>query len=262
MAVEDVNAPETVAALRALRPRLLAVVSFGQFIRREAREIALLGAVNLHYSLLPRWRGAAPVQRALLAGDAEGGVTIQRVTAKLDAGPVLARLPVAILPRDDAPALRARLTAAGAPLLADLVERMLRGETVAEESQDEAAMTLAPSIARAEGDLDFAGEDAAAIDRRVRALEPWPRCRAALVRSDGDPVEVFVREAVPEEGRGRPGEVVAAGADGIRVAARAGVLRVTRLQRAGGRDVDARAFLNGTRDAAGDRFERCAPASR
>jgi methionyl-tRNA formyltransferase len=256
LAVEDVNAEPVLAELRALQPRLLVVVGFGQFLRRPLREIAPLGGVNLHYSLLPRWRGAAPAQRAILAGDVVTGVSVQRVTARLDAGAVLASAEVAVEPRDDSPTLRARLTRAGAPLLADLVARLLRGDPVEEHVQDESLVTVAPSIERAEGDLDFAAEDAPAIDRRVRALEPWPRCRARLERRSGPALEVFVREAWPEAGAGAPGTVVSAGADGVRVAARDGVLRITRLQRAGGRDVDARSFLNGFPVAAGDRFVR------
>jgi methionyl-tRNA formyltransferase len=256
--VEDVNAEDVVGRLRSLAPRLLVVVAFGQYLRKPVREIAPLGGVNLHYSLLPRWGGAAPVQRALLAGDAVTGACVQRVAARLDAGPVLARREVAIGPRDDTLALRARLTAAGAPLLVETATRLLAGETLPEETQDEARVTHAAPVARAEGDLDFAVEDAAALDRRIRALEPWPRCRARLVRA-ADPagaLDVVLREASPEEGSGAPGEVVAAGPDGIRVAARGGVLRITRLQRAGGRDVDARAFLNGLPTGIGDRFER------
>lgn len=258
LAVEDVNADAVVAELRALAPRLLVVVSFGQFIRRTVREIAPLGAINLHYSKLPRWRGAAPVQRAILAGDAVTAAAVQVVTAKLDAGAVLASRDVAIGPRDDTPALRAKLTAVGAPLLVEVAERMLAGQAPRATAQDESVVTLAPSIDRTEGDLDFAREDAAAIDRRVRALEPWPRCRARIVRAAGDAVEVFVRESwsEPSSPSAPPGTVVSAGPDGLRVAAAAGVLRITRLQRAGGRDVDARSFLNGFPTSPGDRFER------
>lgn len=262
IAVEDVNDAAVVERLRARAPRLLVVVAFGQYLRRPVRELAPLGAVNLHYSLLPRWRGAAPVQRALLAGDAVTGACVQRVAARLDAGAVLARREVPILPRDDTPALRARLTSVGAPLLVEAARRLLAGASIPEDVQDETRVTHAAPVAREEGDLDFAAEDAAALDRRIRALEPWPRCRARLVRRGAEALDVVVREAWPAEGAGAPGEVLAAGADGIRVAARGGVLRITRLQRAGGRDVDARAFLNGFPTAAGDRFERCGADAR
>ncbi|MCE9637327.1 MAG: methionyl-tRNA formyltransferase [Planctomycetes bacterium] len=263
LAVEDVNAEPVLAELRALAPRLMVVVSFGQFIRKATREIAPLGAVNLHYSLLPRWRGAAPVQRAILAGDGTTGASVQRVTAKLDAGAVIAAHEIAIDPRDDTPSLRLRLTGVGAPLLVDVVTRLLAGDAVHDHVQDESLVTLAPSIDRAEGDIDFAAEDAATIDRRIRALEPWPRCRARLVRRGGEPVDVFVRAAIafPAAPDAAPGDVVSAGPEGIEVAARAGVLRITRLQRAGGKDMDVRAFLNGVPVAVGDRFERPSSAN-
>src|SRR6185436_17618102 len=101
----DVNAPDAVARIAAASPRLLAVVAFGQILRRAVRDVAPLGGVNLHFSLLPRWRGAAPVQRAILAGDAETGVAVQRIVAKLDAGPVLASASTPIGPRDTTPEL-------------------------------------------------------------------------------------------------------------------------------------------------------------
>ncbi len=233
------------------------VVAFGQMLRRAVRETAPLGGVNLHFSLLPRWRGAAPVQRAILAGDAETGVAVQRLLAKLDAGPVLACSRVAIGPRDTTPALLLRLTEIGAPLLADVVRQLLADAPPAESAQDESLLTYASKIDRAEGDLDFAAEDADALDRRVRAFADAPGCRASLVREGAAPMDVLVREASPEPGRaGAPGRVLAAGADGVVVAAKGGALRITRLQRVGGKDVDVRSFLNGFPIRPGDRFQR------
>jgi methionyl-tRNA formyltransferase len=253
----DVNAPDALAAIAAAAPRLLVVVAFGQILRRAARESAPLGGVNLHFSLLPRWRGAAPVQRAILAGDAETGVAVQRVAARLDAGAVLASAATPIGPRDTTPALMSRLAETGAPLLAGVVERLVAGDAPPETAQDEALVTVAAKIARDEGDLDFASEDAAALDRRVRALGDAPGCRASILRAGAAPVDVLVREASPEpEGGADPGRVLAASAAGIVVAARSGALRIARLQRAGGRDVDARAFVNGCPIREGDRFVR------
>jgi len=256
LATADVNAPEAVARLRAARPRLLVVVAFGQILRRAVREVAPLGVVNLHFSLLPRWRGAAPVQRAILAGDRVTGVCLQRLVARLDAGPVLASREVVIGPRDDTPALHDRLTVVGAALLHEVVERVLAGDPPPERPQDESRATYAPRVEREEGDLDLGRESAEEADRRVRALEPWPRCRGLLRRADGAGTEVVVREARPEpRGSGTaPCTVLAADAAGLVVAAREGALRVTRLQRAGGRPLDAAAFLNGWPVAAGDQL--------
>ena len=253
----DVNAPEIAAVIAAAAPRLLVVVAFGQILRRAVRETAPLGGVNLHFSLLPRWRGAAPVQRAILAGDAETGVAVQRVAAKLDAGPVLAMARTPIGPRDTTRELMSRLVEIGAPLVAGVVERLLAGEAVVERTQDEALVTHAAKIAREEGDLDFAAQDAEVLDRRVRAFGDAPGCRATLVRAGAAPVEVLVREASPEAADAADtGRVLAASADGIVVAAKSGALRITRLQRAGGKDVDVRSFLNGFPVRPGDRFAR------
>jgi methionyl-tRNA formyltransferase len=251
----DVNAPESVARIAAAAPRLLVVVAFGQILRRAVREVAPLGGINLHFSLLPRWRGAAPVQRAILAGDAETGVCVQRIVAKLDAGPVLAESRTPIGPRETTSALMRRLTEIGAPLLVDVVVRLLAGETPDESPQDESNVVYAAKIGRADGELDFAAEDAASLDRRIRAFGDAPGCRALLVRDVAAPMEILVRDAVPETAESsEPGRVLAASAEGIVVAAAAGALRITRLQRAGGKDVDARAFLNGCPVRAGDRF--------
>jgi methionyl-tRNA formyltransferase len=253
----DVNAPEVLAVIRAAAPRLCVVVAFGQILRRDVREAAPLGGVNLHFSLLPRWRGAAPVQRAILAGDAETGVAVQRVAAKLDSGPVLAVLRTALGPRETTPALMTRLAEIGAPLLADVARRLLAEEAVPETAQDEALVTVAAKIARDEGDLDFAAEDAPALDRRIRAFGEAPGCRATIVRAGAPPVDVLVRDATPEaQADPDPGRVLAASPDGIVVAAKSGALRIARLQRAGGKDVDVRSFLNGFPVRAGDRFAR------
>jgi methionyl-tRNA formyltransferase len=148
-----------------------------------------------------------------------------------------------------------RLTEIGAPLLVDVVVRLLAGETPDESPQDESNVVYAAKIGRADGELDFAAEDAASLDRRIRAFGDAPGCRALLVRDVAAPMEILVRDAVPETAESsEPGRVLAASADGIVVAAAAGALRITRLQRVGGKDVDARAFLNGCPIRAGDRF--------
>lgn len=258
----DVNAPDALERIAAAAPRLLVVVAFGQILKRAVRESAPLGAVNLHFSLLPRWRGAAPAQRAILAGDEETGVCVQRLWAKLDAGPVLVEARETIGPRDTTASLLARLTATGAPLLAETARRLLAGEALPERVQDEALVTYAAKVAPDEGDLDFAAEDAAALDRRVRAMGDAPGCRAAIVRAGAAPLVVLVREAMPDAAAtgASPGTVLAAG-EAVVVASRAGALRVTRLQREGGKPLAARDFLNGVPVRPGDRLERVVRAT-
>jgi methionyl-tRNA formyltransferase len=250
-----VSAPEPLATLAEHRPDLLVVVSFGQILSQAVLDLPALGALNLHFSLLPRWRGAAPVQRAILAGDVETGVAVQRMVLRLDAGAVLAELREPIGPRDTTPEVRARLGEAGSGLLLETARAVLAGSPPPAREQDESLVTLAPRIRPEEGLLDFAAEDGAALDRRVRALQPWPGCRTRIERAAGKPVDVLVRAALPEPGAaGAAGSVLAADAEGLVVAARSGALRVTRVQRAGKGEVDVRAFLNGVPVRPGDRF--------
>lgn len=252
---DDVNAGPALAAIREEAPRLLIVVSFGQFLRRPVRESAPLGGINLHYSLLPRWRGAAPVQRAIEAGDAETGACVQRVSMKLDEGDVLAETRIAIAADDDTASLRAKLTAAGAPLLVNTARRLLQSPHMPAREQDDALATWARPVAKSEGDLDVATTDAALCARRVRAFEPWPRCRVRVQCADGRSETLTIRaaRAEPSASGAPPGTVVSADATAIRIACAEGVLALIRVQRPGGKDLAAEAFLNGFRVAAGDR---------
>jgi methionyl-tRNA formyltransferase len=167
---ERIRAPEVVEVLRRLAPDVLVVVAYGQIIPPSVLAIPRLGVINVHASLLPRHRGAAPVTHAILAGDRETGVTIMRMDEQLDHGPILASSATAIGEREDASALTARLAQMGAELLVEVVERLdgLKGLP-----QDDAAATVAPRLRKEDGELDW---DAGAleIDRRVRGLQPWP----------------------------------------------------------------------------------------
>lgn len=255
LATRDVNADPACAAIEAASPSLLVVVAFGQILRGRVLGAAPLGALNLHFSLLPRWRGAAPVQRAILAGDPETGVAVQRVVAALDAGPVLAERRTPIGPRDDTPTLFDRLTDIGAPLLAETAQAVLAGTVGPGIEQDESVVTYAAKIGRDEGGLDPVAQDAATMGRVIRAFGARPGCTALLRRAEGSTCPVRIHEAAVLEGEGgRPGTVVAVDRDGIVVSARGGRLRITRLQRVGGRVLDAAAFRNGFPVAPGDRM--------
>jgi methionyl-tRNA formyltransferase len=167
---ERIKAPEVAEQLRGLVPDLLVVVAYGQIIPASTLSIPRLGAVNVHASLLPRHRGAAPVAHAILAGDRETGVTIMRMDEKLDHGPILAVRKTAIGEREDAAALTARLAVMGAELLVETLERL---EQITPVEQDHARATLAPRLRRDDGELDW-NMEAGEIDRRVRGLQPWP----------------------------------------------------------------------------------------
>ena len=167
---ERVREPEAVERIRRLSPDLLVVVAYGQIIPRSVLDIPRLGAVNVHASLLPRHRGAAPVAAAILAGDSETGVTIMRMDEQLDHGPILATRSLEIGVNEDAVALTSRLAALGAELLVETLERFEERKAV---EQDHWAATVARRLSREDGELEWK-MGALQIDRRVRALQPWP----------------------------------------------------------------------------------------
>ena len=260
---DDVNDPGAVGAIHARRPDLLVVVAFGQILRREILSLPRLGALNLHFSLLPRWRGAAPVQRCVEAGDETTGVTVQRIVARLDAGPVVARREEEIRPGERAGELEERLADLGAALLADVVGHTLEtGVLIEGKPQKEREATRAPKIGKEEGDADFSLEPDAFV-RRARALHPWPLVRASIRGGAGRKDTVTIHRAATGRAAagGKPaGTVLSAAKDGIVVACGKGSVVLLGLQRPGGKVLDAGAFLNGFPVAAGDRFGPPAPA--
>lgn len=167
---EKIRDPEAAGRLRAVEPDLLVVVAYGQIIPLSVLSIPTRGAINVHASLLPRHRGAAPIARAIIAGDGETGVTIMRMDEQLDHGPILATRSTPIGGEEDAMALTSRLADMGAELL---VETLARLDQIAPEEQDHTLATLAPRLDREDGELDWSA-DVREIDRRVRGLQPWP----------------------------------------------------------------------------------------
>ncbi|MBI2132678.1 MAG: methionyl-tRNA formyltransferase [Candidatus Tectomicrobia bacterium] len=239
-------------------PDAVAVAAYGQILSRKFLAVPRLGAFNLHPSLLPRWRGAAPIQRALLAGDRETGACVIRLVHELDAGPVLARLSLPIGPRDTAEDLHGRLAAAGGPLLVEALLRLERGEAE-EEPQPEGGVTYAAKLAKEEAPLDWslaAGE----LDRRVRGLRPWPVAETAWPGLAEGAVRIWKAYPLPPEGppEALPGEALGlAGTPegrGLRVRTGGGDLAILELQPPGGRRMEAEAFLRGRPLPAGARL--------
>jgi len=242
------KSPQLVQLLRDLRLDALVVVAYGLILPPAALECPRFGCINIHASLLPRWRGAAPIQRALLAGDAATGVTIMRMEAGLDTGPMLAMQALDIGARDTAKSLHDRLAALGAELVCATLAGLADG-AVSAVPQPAEGVTYAEKILKSEALIDWS-QDAVQVGRRVRAFNPWPvaetRLGGAQLRiwdaeiHDSDPAGVEERPAAAV-----PGSVLAATQDGIDVECGRGVLRILRLQLAGRKALAARDFIRG-----------------
>ena len=236
------------ARVAAARPAFLVVAAYGLLLPQWALDIAPGGALNIHASLLPRWRGAAPIQRALLAGDAETGITIMRMDAGLDTGPMLAQERIAISAGDDAQSLHDRLAALGARMIvAALAEAA--AERVRAVPQSAQGVTYARKIEKRETEIDWR-RPASEIERAVRALHPVP---GAMARLRGETIKIW-RAAVRGDA-GDAGTVLAADAAGVLVACGEGALLATELQRAGGKRLAAAEFLRGCAIARGERLQ-------
>ena len=237
------------ATLEAYRPDLLVVVAYGLILSRKVLAIPRLGCWNVHASLLPRWRGAAPIQRAILAGDTESGVDLMQMEAGLDTGPVLLERRTPIAREDTGGSLHDRLSLLGAEVLAEGLRRTLAGETLVATPQAEAGVMYAHKLEKAEARLDFS-RSALALERQVRAFDPWPVAEAEVA---GEHVRIWSAQAIDQAHHMPPGSVVAAQRDGIDIACGEGVLRVQSLQRAGGKRVSAADYLNARPELRGAR---------
>lgn len=244
---ERIRAGEVVEAILSLRPDALVVAAYGQIIPAVLLDATPLGGINVHGSLLPRWRGASPVAAAILAGDERTGVSIMRMDAGLDTGPVYATRAVDITPTDTTPMLADRLAEHGAALLLDVLEALGAGTAVS-VAQDNSRATHAPRLARHDGAVEWRDVSAVDIDRRVRALQPWPGVTAIL---GGRRVRVLAGtpgQAAPAGAA--PGEVVAIEGEEVVVATVQRVYRVAAVLPPGGRPMSAAAYLRGRRDRA------------
>ncbi|WP_295392062.1 methionyl-tRNA formyltransferase [uncultured Thiodictyon sp.] len=228
-----------VASLVDLGADLMVVVAYGLLLPQRVLAAPRLGCLNVHASLLPRWRGAAPIQRAVLAGDAHSGVCIMGMEAGLDTGPVYHRLSIPLGPQETGGGLHDKLAALGARALLEALPGIADGSRVA-QPQDPALATYAHKLTKEEADIDWT-QPAAAIARLVRAFDPWP---VAQTRFQGEPLRIWSAQVAEPSSTAAPGTVVAADRMGLRVATGAGLLAITRLQPPGKRPMDAADFLN------------------
>jgi len=229
---------EEQARLRALQPDLLVVVAYGLILPKTVIEIPRLGCVNIHASLLPRWRGAAPIQRSVLAGDAETGITLMYIEPRLDSGPMLHKKSTPILPLETAGELHDRLALLGAEALAETLPSLEAG-TARPEVQDETLVTYAAKLEKSEALLDWT-LPALELERRVRAFNPWPVAETAWRETT---LRVWRAEALDEAATLEPGTVLNRDRT-LDVATGQGVLRLLEIQLPGGKRVAAQDFLN------------------
>jgi len=236
------------SALGALAPDLAVVAAYGRILPQALIDLPRLGTINVHGSLLPRWRGAAPVHRAILAGDRETGITIMRLVQALDAGPMLSRVPVSIGENETSAELERRLADLGAALLVETINAIARGP-VQETPQPEDGVTYAHRLERQESAIDWT-RPAADIHNRIRGLQPWPLAVAML---HGRRFALLGSEVVALVPSGHaPGAVVDVSADAIDVATGSGAVRLTRVQLEGKPAMSVRQFVNGHRIVVGD----------
>ena len=231
--------------LRLLAPDVMVVAAYGLILPQAVLDIPRHGCLNIHASLLPRWRGAAPIHRAILAGDAESGVCIMQMQAGLDTGPVLLSDSTPITAQDTSQTLHDKLAVQGAQLIVSALQRL----PLPAVAQPEAGVTYAAKLDKSEAPLDWR-RPAAELDRQIRAFTPFPGTTAVL---DGAPLKVWA--ALPRSESGVPGTVLAADKHGILVACGSGSLLLTELQKAGGKRLPVAQFLAGHGVSAGARFE-------
>ncbi|MHB8622475.1 MAG: methionyl-tRNA formyltransferase [Sulfuricaulis sp.] len=250
----EIHQPEQLAgaenSLRALAPDALVVIAYGALLPASVLAIPRYGCINVHASLLPRWRGAAPIARAIEAGDAVTGISIMQMEAGLDTGPVLAEARIPIQTSDTAQTIHDRLAPLGASTLITTLERLARGEVRSRE-QSSAHACYAKKLRKLESPLDWSAP-ALVLHRKIRAFNPWP---VASTTWQGKILRLWdVGPLAPASAAGTPGTIFQADAAGIRVLTGAGMLTLTRLQAEGGKILSAGEFLNGHLLMAGDRL--------
>ncbi|MCY3782100.1 MAG: methionyl-tRNA formyltransferase [Chloroflexi bacterium] len=235
--------PAAVETLRRFDADVFVVVAFGQILPQSVLDLPRFGTINVHASLLPRWRGAAPIQAAIRAGDAESGVTIMLLDAGLDTGPLLARQAIELSNDETGSSLHDKLSQMGAELLLRTLPKHLSGER-APRAQDDSQATVAPQISKLEGEIDWA-EPAEAIDRHVRAFTPWPGTYTVW---KGEELKIVAGRA--GGGMAAPGRVVETGGT-VAIGTGAGLYLPSELQLPGKKRLNVTDFVNGHRDFVG-----------
>lgn len=240
---QNFKSEEDRQALAALKPDIMIVVAYGLLLPKAVLETPALGCINVHGSILPRWRGAAPIQRAIESGDQETGITIMQMDEGLDTGHMLLKTKCEITAEDTAATLHDKLAEMGPPALLSTLH-MLASDIAEPEKQDDALATYAQKLLKPEAVINWHAP-ADEIHRRVRAFNPFPICNSTLVPADGEPMVVKIHRASLASGNGEAGTLLNTDKSGIEVACGTGSLRITQLQLPGKKPMDAASFING-----------------
>ena len=238
---QSLRDPAAQAELAALAPDLLVVVAYGLILPQAVLDIPRLGCINSHASLLPHWRGAAPIQRAIEAGDSESGVTVMQMEAGLDTGPMLLKVQTPISAEDTGGSLHDRLAALGPQAVVEAIAGLAAGSLVGEVQNDSLA-TYAHKLNKDEARLDWT-RPAVELERLIRAFNPWPICHSSLNET---PLKILAGHLA--DGQGQPGAILAASRDGLTVACGQGALCLTRLQLPGGKALNFADLYNSRRE--------------
>jgi len=237
-----------VEQVKKMAPDLIVVASFGQILPKDLLEVPKFGAINVHSSLLPKYRGASPIAAAILNGDKETGVTVMQIVEKLDSGPILLQRAIPIEPDDTAGTLHDKLAKLGAELLKEAIDLIKAGK-LKPVGQDDSQAVYAPMLKKEQGRIDWK-ESAEIIHRKIRAFNPWP---GAFVGEGEGLIKIW--KAKPSSGKGPPGEILEAHKKWIEVACGQGSLRILELQPASKKIMSPEAFLAGRKIRVGDKFQ-------
>ena len=237
---ERVNSAEFIACFRELTPDLAIVVAYGQIFSQQLLDIPTYGFINVHASLLPAYRGPAPINWAIINGDAETGITIMKVSLRMDEGDILLQEKVPILPRDDAESLHDRLAHLGACLVGQAID-LLRNNGWQPQPQDQSRATYAPMLKKEDGLIDW-HSDALSIERKIRGMKPWP---GTYTFYEGMHIKIHHAETCSYEARVAPGTILTVSPEGILTATGRGALLITEVQIEGKRRMSAEEFLRG-----------------
>ena len=250
VAAEKIRTSDFLETLRAWRLEIIVVVAYGRILPKTILDLAPQGCLNVHYSLLPKYRGAAPAAWTIINGENAGGVTTMKLVEKMDAGAIYLQQAVALASDETAGSLQAKLTPIGARLLMETLSRLKEGSLIAQE-QDESVATLAPMLKKEDGLIDWQ-KPASEIERRVRGLDPWP---GSFTHTGGKLLKVHRAKIIATERKGNPGEVVRADGGGFWVFTASGVIALEEVQLENKKRLAGIKFVNGARIKVGDRLE-------